>query len=540
MLNILALFVVLSTGLGAELVVENAVIYTLDPRHPTASRMAIRDGRIVALDGDVQQHRTPGARILNLGGRAVVPGFIDSHAHIAGLGDLLENLDLRHAASVAEIARLVGERAGRTPSGQWIRGRAWDQTNWGGAFPTAGDLARVAPDHPVFLTRVDGHAAWVNRRALELGGITAATKDPPGGRIIRDSAGNPTGVLIDRAQSLVAKHIPPPGPEQIRERIARAARECARLGLTTVHDAGVGRAELDAYRVLIKAGRLPLRVYAMIGGAGELWRDYLARGPEAGDKLTVRSIKLMSDGAMGSRGAAMWQAYSDEPGNTGLLILTQEQIEAVARDAVKRGFQVNTHAIGDRANRTVLDAYAAVLGGPNDKRFRIEHAQVISLPDFPLFAKYSIIASIQSTHATSDMRWAAARLGPDRMGGAWATQRFVKAGARIANGSDFPVEDANPLWGFYAAVTRQDHKGNPAGGFMPEQRLTREQALRSWTADGAYAAFEEKDKGTLEVGKLADFAVLSHDIMKVGDADLLKTRVLMTVAGGEVVHSELP
>jgi predicted amidohydrolase YtcJ len=540
MLPILALLAAVSSGLGADLVVENAVIYTLDPQRPVVDRMAVRDGRIAALGSDTERLKTAGARRVDLRGRTVVPGFIDSHGHVSNLGDLLDNIDLRSASSVAEAARRVHARAASAAPGEWIRGRAWDQTNWGGAFPTADDLTAAAGDHPVFLKRVDGHAAWVNRRALEIAGITKSTADPEGGRILRDAAGQPTGVLIDRAQGLVAKHIPAFTPQQVRDHIARAARECARFGLTGVHDAGISRAELDAYRALLQAGQLPLRIYAMIGGAGELWRDYLERGPEIGEKLTVRSIKLMADGAMGSRGAAMWQPYSDEPGNTGLLMLTREQIEAVARDAVKRGFQVNTHAIGDRANRTVLDAYGAVLGGRNDKRFRIEHAQVVSLPDFALFAKYDVIASIQSTHATSDMRWASSRLGPDRLAGAWATQRFLKSGVRIANGSDFPVEDANPLWGFYAAVTRQDHHGNPPGGFMPDQRLTREQALKSWTIDGAYAAFEEKQKGTLEAGKLADFVVLSHDIMKVPDPDLLKARVLMTVVGGEIVHSELP
>jgi predicted amidohydrolase YtcJ len=390
----------------------------------------------------------------------------------------------------------------------------------------------------VYLTRVDGHAAWVNRKALDLAGINRETHDPPGGKIIRNAAGEPTGVLIDRAQGLVSSKMPPPTPEQTERRLARGARECARLGLTGIHDAGVGPQELEAYRRLMAKGQLPVRVYAMIGGAGDLWRAYLAKGPETGDRLTVRSIKLMADGAMGSRGAAFWQPYSDDPGNTGLLLLTQEQIERVAREAVERGFQVNTHAIGDRANRTVLEAYAAVLGGKNDKRFRIEHAQVVSLPDFRLFAENSVIASIQSTHATSDMRWAEARLGPDRLAGAWAARRFLNAGIAIANGSDFPVEDPNPLWGFYAAVTRQDHHGHPPGGFLPEQKLTREEALRSWTLGPAFASFEEHSKGTLETGKLADFIMLSRDIMKAPAEDLLKARVLMTVLDGEIVYRE--
>jgi predicted amidohydrolase YtcJ len=344
--------------------------------------------------------------------------------------------------------------------------------------------------------------------------------------------------LVDRAQALVSAKIPTPSQTQIERVLERAARECARLGLTTVHDAGVGPAELAAYRKLIAEKRLPLRVYAMIGGAGDLWREYLKKGPETGDRLTVHCIKLVADGAMGSRGAAFWQPYSDDPGNSGLLILSKEQIEQVARDAVAHGFQVATHAIGDRANRVTLDAYGAALEGKNDRRFRIEHAQVVSLPDFALFAKYSVIASLQSTHATSDMRWAAARLGPDRIQGAWSPQRFLKAGVRITNGSDFPVESPNPLWGLYAAVTRQDHQGNPPGGFMPDQKLSREQALQSFTIDGAYAAFEEKSKGTLAPGKLADFVMLSQDIMKVPDREILNTRVTMTVSGGEIVYSE--
>jgi predicted amidohydrolase YtcJ len=276
----------------------------------------------------------------------------------------------------------------------------------------------------------------------------------------------------------------------------------------------------------------------MIGGEGALWRDYLRRGPEIGDRLTVRSIKLMVDGALGSRGAALLAPYSDDPGNTGLLMLQKSDIERVARDAVARGFQVNTHAIGDRGNRTVLQAYGAVLGGANDRRFRIEHAQVVALEDIPLFAKYSIIASMQSAHATSDMRWAEERVGPQRIQGAYAWRRFLALGVPVANGSDFPVEDPNPLWGFYAAITRQNHAGAPVGGWFPDQRMTRDEALRSWTMGGAYAAFEEKAKGSLEPGKLADFVMLSRDIMKIPAREILDTKVKMTVVGGEVVYSE--
>jgi hypothetical protein len=385
---------------------------------------------------------------------------------------------------------------------------------------------------------VDGHASWVNQVALTQAGITRETQDPPGGRIVRDGRGNPTGILVDRAQGLVRAKIPPPSDEQVRRWLVLAAKECARLGLTSVHDAGIGRQDLDAYRALYRAGALPVRVYAMIGGTGSLWQEYLQRGPEVDEWLTVRAIKLVADGALGSRGAALWQAYSDEQGNTGLLILSQKEIEGAARAAVDRGFQVATHAIGDRANRVTLDAYAAALGGRNDKRFRIEHAQVVSLPDFARFRDYSVIASVQATHATSDMRWARDRLGPDRLAGAYAWQRFLALGIPLANGSDFPVEEPNPMLGYYASVTRQEGSGKPPGGWMPDQRLTREQALHSWTLGGAWAAFEEKQKGSLEPGKLADLVVLDTDLLSAGSAKLASARVLMTVLGGKIVYQE--
>jgi predicted amidohydrolase YtcJ len=544
---ILSLFtgaIVLLAGLPqaqmADLVVTGARIYTVEPNMPRASSIAVKDGRILAIGSDVSGHIGPTTRRIDARGATIVPGLIDCHVHMESLGDMLETFDFRNTRTVGEIGETIRKAARDLPPGEWVRGRNWDQTNWGGSFPSHDTLSKAAPDHPVYLRRVDGHAGWANRKALELAGITAATKDPPGGKIIRDARGEPTGIFIDRAQGLVTARIPPATPDQVRRRLARAAGECARLGLTTVHDAGIGRRELDAYRALIVEKRLPVRVYAMIGGEGDLWREYLKRGPEIGERLTVRSIKLVSDGALGSRGAALWQPYSDDPGNTGLLILSREIVERVARDAMKAGFQVNTHAIGDRANRAVLDAYAAVLAGENDRRFRIEHAQVVSLPDFALFRKYSIIASMQATHATSDMRWAEARLGPDRVAGAYAWQRFLKLGVPVANGSDFPVEEPDPIPGFSAAVTRQDAQGNPPGGWMADQRMSREEALKSWTMTGAYAAFEEKWKGSLAPGKLADFVMLSNDIMEAPVAELRNTRVLLTVRGGEVVYSARP
>jgi predicted amidohydrolase YtcJ len=523
----------------AGLVVTGARIYTLNPRQPLASALAVRDGKILAIGDNVDAYLGPSTRRIDARGATVIPGLIDSHVHMRSLGDSLEILDLRPTRSAEQIAAMVRDAARNRQPGEWIRGRSWDQTAWPSReFPAEGALSKAAPDNPVYLTRVDGHAAWVNRKALQMADIHAATPDPPGGRILRGANGAPTGVLIDRAQALVSRRIPAGTPEQTAKQIERAARECARLGLTSVHDAGVTEQDLAAYRRLIAEGRLPVRVYAMIGGEGPLWREYLKRGPEISGRLTVRSIKLMADGALGSRGAALLAPYSDDPGNTGLLILGKADIERVAREAAAHGFQVNTHAIGDRANRVVLEAYAAALGGKNDHRFRIEHAQVVAPEDFPLFAGYSIVASIQATHATSDMRWAEARLGPRRVQGAYAWRRFLDLGVTVANGSDFPVEEPDPLRGFHAAITRQDGAGSPPGGWQPAQRMTREEALRSWTVAGAFASFDEQSTGSLEPGKRADFLVLSRDIMKVPAEEIRGARVTLTVLGGEIVFSE--
>ena len=536
---------VLSVGLAgamyaqpADLVISNAAIYTADAGKPRAKAMAVRGGRVVAIGDEVRGFIGPKTQVVDLQGAAVIPGLIDSHVHMSGLGQLLETSDLRHVKSVAEVAAMVKARAARLPKGSWVRARNWDQTNWGGEFPLHTALTEAAPEHPVFLSRVDGHAGWVNRKAMEIAGIDDKTPDPMGGKIIRDSAGHATGVLIDRAQGLVGSKIPAATDDEVLARLRAAARECARLGMTTVHDAGIGEQELRGYRKLLAAGQLPVRIYAMIGGEGAMWNRFLQTGPEVHERLTVRSIKLVADGAIGSRGAAFWQPYADDPGNTGLMILKQETVERVARQAAEKGFQVNTHAIGDRANRMALDAYGKVLGENNGKRFRIEHAQAISLPDFALFKKFGVIASMQSTHATSDMRWAMKRLGPDRIAGAYAQKRMLNAGVVVANGSDFPVEEPNPLMGFYAAVSRQDVNGEPKEGWRPEERFTREEALRSWTWAGAYAAFEEDWKGSLAVGKVADFLVLSGDIMTLPLAELPKVKVRATYVAGETVYSD--
>lgn len=541
MFPILVLFGALAGGLfafpePAELAVVNASIYTVNPKQPKAKAMAVRGGRIVAVGDTVAEYIGPRTQVVDAKGAAVIPGLIDSHVHMANFGFMVETFDLRNVKSVAEVAAIVTKRAAGLPKGAWVQGRAWDQTNWGGEFPDYKSLTAAAPDHPVYLTRVDGHAAWVNKRALELAGITKSTPDPMGGKIVRDAQGEATGILIDRAQGLVGAKIPTASDEQIRQRLRAAAVECAKLGMTSVHDAGVSAQVIRAYKQLVAEGLLTVRVNAMIGGDGPLWQEYLKKGPEIGEYLTVRTIKLVADGAMGSRGAAFWQPYTDDPENTGLLILNQATIEKVSREAVAKGFQVATHAIGDRANRVALDAYGVVLGENNDKRFRIEHAQAVSLPDFEKFRRFGVIASMQTSHATSDMRWAAKRMGPDRLMGAYAWRRMLQTGVKFANGSDFPVEEPNPFYGFFAAVARQDQQGLPKGGWMPEQKLTREETLHSFTLGGAYAAFEEKDKGSLEVGKLADFVVLASDVMTVPELEIPKVGVRMTFVGGKTVY----
>jgi predicted amidohydrolase YtcJ len=537
LMSLLGILIAAASGQIADLVVRGARIYTVNAAQPTASAIAVKDGRILAVGDRLDPHIGPATKVMEANGATIIPGLIDSHVHLAGLGQGLEMLDLREANSIEEVLAMVREAAAKAKPGEWIRGRGWDQTRWPGKeFPERNFLSEAAPNHPVYLTRVDGHAAWVNGKALELAGVDESTPHPQGGRIIRNKEGKNTGVLIDRAQGLVSRKIPEATADQLERRLKAAAQECARLGLTSVHDAGVGESVIAAYKALERRGELPIRSYVMIGGEGELWRQYLAKGPEIGDFVTVRAIKLVADGALGSRGAALIENYADDTGNRGLTILQKEDVLRVAREAAAKGFQVATHAIGDYANRITLEAYGEALGGENDKRFRVEHAQIVHPDDFPLFKKYSIIASIQATHATSDMRWAEDRIGPQRALGAYAWRTFLDTGVRIANGSDFPVEHPNPMLGIYASITRQDGKGWPEKGWYPAQKLSREEALKSWTLDGAYAAFEEHQKGSLEAGKLADFLVLSTNIMEAPAPEILSTKVWMTFVGGKLVH----
>lgn len=533
----------------ADVVLRHGKIMTLNAAQPQAQAMAIVGDKIAAVGSDEEMQKliSDSTRVIELEGKLVIPGLIESHGHLLGLGQAKLALDLVGTTSEEQIAQMVKGRAAQAKSGEWIVGRGWDQNDWAEKrFPTFKSITAAAPNHPVYLTRIDGHAGWANQRAMELAGLTTETRDPPGGRIIRDEQGHPTGVLIDRAQGLVTSKIPPPSRDQQKRALLLAIQECVASGLTGFHDAGASRQVIDLYKELLGENKLLLRLYVMLaGGDQELLKDYFARGPEIGlgdQRLTIRAIKLVADGALGSRGAALLEEYADDPGNKGLLILSEDQIFQVADQALARGFQVCTHAIGDRANRVVLDAYErAFKQHPQvkDPRFRDEHAQILDAADIPRFARLGVIASMQATHCTSDMPWATDRLGRARaQEGAYVWQKLLRSGARIANGSDAPVESVNPLWGFYAAVTRQDHQGQPPNGWYPDQRMTRQEALRSFTLDAAYAAFEETIKGSLEKGKLADVVVLSKDIMTIPVSEILQTRVVMTLVGGRIVYQQ--
>jgi len=528
----------------ADLIVTNARIYTSDVNRPVAEALAVRDGLIafVGSNRGAQALAGPKTERLDLSGRTVITGMVDAHAHLLGLGQALRTVDLVGTKSYDEVIARVVERAKTARPGEWIRGRGWDQNDWADTrFPTHAALSRAVPNNPVYLTRVDGHAALVNAKALELAQVTAATPDPAGGRLIRDSANNPTGVLVDNAQAVVGRVIPAASPAELREQTLAAIAEANRWGLTGIHDAGVDAAGIDVYEALAKEGRYNLRNYVMVRASDSVLDAYMRRGPQKGlygGRLWIRAIKLVADGALGSRGAALLEPYSDDPGNTGLLTTPPERIKSVAVRALRAGFQVNVHAIGDRANRIVLDQFEAALREvpTADHRFRIEHAQILSYQDIPRFAELDVIPSMQGSHQTSDMYWAPNRLGLARLSGAYAWRSLLNTGVIIPNGSDFPVEAVNPLISFHAFITRQDADNYPPGGWMPEQRTTRQEALWSITLWPAYASFMEKESGTLTAGKFADFVVLDRDIMTVAPEEILRTRVLMTVLAGRTVY----
>ncbi|MFN5153520.1 MAG: amidohydrolase [Gemmatimonadota bacterium] len=528
----------------ADLVVTNGRIYTADAARPVVDAMAIRGGRVVFVGDRAGAKALTGAatQVLNLDGQTVIPGMTDAHAHVLGLGQSLRNVDLVGTTSYDAVIARVVERAMQTPKGEWIIGRGWDQNDWGDTrWPSHEALSRAVPDHPVYLERVDGHAAVVNALAMQRAGLTRATKDPSGGQIIRDARGEPIGVLVDNAQSLVERSIPAATRAQVKGMIAAAITEMHRWGLTGVHDAGASAQTLELYEELGGEGALDMRLYAMISDHAPTLEAWFRRGPQSGlfdGRLWVRSIKLYQDGALGSRGAALLEPYSDDASTSGLLVSAPAHIREVADRALVAGFQVNTHAIGDRGNRLVLDAYQAALAArpTADHRFRVEHAQILHSDDIPRFAALGVIPSMQASHQTSDMYWAGNRLGETRLRGAYAWRSLLETGTIIPNGSDFPVEYVDPLISFKASVSRQDAKGWPVGGWFPEQRMTREEALKSMTIWPAYAAFQERELGSLTPGKHADFVVLDQDLLRIPDAMLSQVRVRSTWFAGRKVY----
>lgn len=547
---LLTLLLPLAAVAQPTFVLHNARIYTVNPAQPRAEALAVESGRIVAVGSDAEMlARYPDWPRVNAEGRTVVPGFIDAHAHLMGLGQYLTQVDLVGTGSKEEVVARASAFAESLPRGAWLMGRGWDQNDWPAApdgshpFPTRHDLDAAFPDRPVWLGRVDGHAGWVNTAALRAIGLDPegpAPEAPEGGAILADEAGRPTGVFLDSAEELlVARAVPAPAQAELAEQLRRALEVTARYGLTGVHDAGTPLPVTDLYVRFIEEEQFPLRVYAMIepDAVATVCENAAVPFVHASGRLRVGGVKFYMDGALGSRGAALLAPYSDDPGNEGLLRMPPDAYRALVEQAMTCGLQVNTHAIGDRANRIVLDVYDAAIqatgGGPG--RHRVEHAQIVAPEDIPRFAELGVVASVQPTHATSDMPWVESRVGPARIRGAYAWRRLLDSGSRLALGSDFPVEGVNPLLGFYAAVTRRDADGNPSGGWYPEEVLTREEALRGFTLDAAYAAFMEDEVGSLEPGKWADFVLLTDDLMTIPEAQLRDVAVTATYLGGERV-----
>lgn len=509
----------------------------------TFSTLVVKDGKVQEVGGDALAETASG-QVTDLQGKTVLPGLTDAHAHVMGLGFQELNINISGIESLEATLDSIKAYAEANPELEWIQGRGWNQTLWPeNEFPTAEDLDKIVPDRPVFLTRVDGHAAWANSKAMEMANISKDTPDPQGGKIIRNNRGEATGVFIDAAENYIAEIIPEPTPEEQRLALEKALNKMASEGLTSVHDAGISAETWELYKNFADQGKMITRIYAMISGTGQDFDKLSENGPidsYADDRLALRSVKLYSDGALGSRGAAMKEPYSDDPGNRGLLFYDQEEMNEMVNKSISNGYQTNIHAIGDRANDEVLDAFAQAKEtyGEQGLRHRIEHAQIVSLEDIPRFKDLNLIASMQATHATSDMNMAEDRVGPERIKGGYAWQTFLDQGTIVANGSDFPVEHVNPFFGLFSSVTRQDHQGNPPEGWYPEEAMSRTEALRSFTLNAAYAGHQEEVLGSLEPGKWADFIVIDRDYFEVPAIEIWQTEVLETWVAGEKVYEK--
>lgn len=536
----LFILLILFTGCNqhkVDLLIYNAKIYTVNDKFDVVEAMAIKDGKILELGTTAAIREKYSAKEeQDAKGKAIYPGFIDAHAHFFGYGESLQSVDLSGTTSWEEVLTRTSEFAKTHPDG-WLTGRGWDQNDWADKqFPTKEKLDKLFPNRPVLLERIDGHASIANQSALNAAGITKSFA-LTGGDIVEKN-GKLTGLLIDNAVELVANKIPSPSTEKAKEMALEAQKNCFAVGLTTIDDCGLDYEVVEFIEKLQAEKALKMRMYVMLSDSEKNF-DYLSKkGAIKTDRLNVRAFKVYADGALGSRGACLLHPYSDMSNKTGFLLSEIKHFEEVAKKLNEKNFQMCTHAIGDSANRTMLKIYNRVLGGKNDKRWRIEHAQVVNQADFPLFGQANVIPSVQPTHATSDMYWAGDRLGKERIKGAYAYNQLLQQNGWIPLGTDFPVEKINPMLTFYAATARKDAKGYPQSGFQIENALSKEQALRGMTIWAAKANFEEHEKGSLEIGKFADFVILDHDLMKATDQEILANKVLKTYLNGEKVYEQ--
>ena len=549
MKKLLAACLLFSTGLSlaAPSHISSVKGYTLDNSGELIqfSNMVFDGGKILAIGGEELAQRFPSATRIDGQNKVLLPGLIDAHGHVMGLGEGILQVDLRDSKSALEVAKMVQVYSKSQQESPWIIGRGWNQVLWPGkAYPTASLLDEYVKNKPVMLSRVDGHASWVNNKALEIANITKDTLDPPGGKIVRDKQGKPTGILIDNAIDLLFEHLPKTSEATLTAQLNAAGEQLLSEGITSVHDAGIGKAVYDYYKKRVAEHSLPVRIYPMIAATSPVLLQLLKAGhvQDQYDWLSIRSVKAYGDGALGSRGAALLEPYSDAHDNSGLLVTREADLKSLFDLVLGNGFQLNFHAIGDRANRLVLDQFAESFSriGGESLRNRVEHAQIINVDDIPRFKTLNIIPAMQPTHATSDMNMAEDRVGADRLKGAYAWQTFLKQGSPVAFGSDFPVELSNPFFGLHAAVTRQDRNNSPDNGWIPSEAVTVKQAFRGFTLDAAYAAHQEKILGGLTAGKWADFILVDQDIFTVSPQDIWKTQVLETWIAGEKRFTKTP
>jgi predicted amidohydrolase YtcJ len=545
----------------ADLVIYGGTIYTVEEINPVVEAVAVTGDRIVYAGSrnGLSKFQGEQTRVIDLQGKVMTPGFIEGHGHIMGLGYNELHLDLMAVTSYEELVEKVREAAAKAQPGQWIVGRGWHQDKWTKrpdkmikGFQTHHLLSAASPNNPVFLRHASGHAGFANARAMQIAGVNQLSVEKlskdlgEGGEIIRDTLGNPTGIFNERAQGLIARHIPDNTDESNEQALQLAIDACLRNGITGFYDAGASRENIELFKKFRQDGKLNTRLYVMLTGFdSDLIYEWFRKGPEIDPNgwLTIRAIKLNCDGALGSRGAWLLEPYSDRPDFSGMPTLSMDTVLKISRAALKYGFQVCSHAIGDRANKEILDRYESAFNEnpaqANDHRYRIEHAQHLQPSDIPRFGKLGVIPAMQAIHLSSDRPWAIDRLGEKRIKeGAYMWQSLLKSGARIVNGTDVPVEPINPVASFFASVTRQTLQGQPEGGYEPEEKMTREQALKSYTLDAAYGAFEESSKGSIKAGKLADFTIFSQDIMTVPDDQLLKTQIEMTIVGGKILFEK--